>query len=298
MSSTQVVLLALCSNMCFGTASFVFTQFSKRFSPFWMNQLKVSVAFIAFCLAMAAAENWIPLSNLSAGALLLSGILGLCIGDIFIFRAYTTLGPARSLVLYSFQPLILGVYAYFVLAQGFSWYEGLAVICMIACVLIFVLERNRNTGHWDYKSFMWAFFGICFDAGGIMLTRYAYENTPDMGSFQTNAIRAFGALVGFLLLRPKSYGVLLDDLRKMPRTTLFAVVGACLIGTFLSLALYLRALKFAHLATLSAVTITSPILIASIDCIRAKKWPNKYLSTALALFVCGVFLFSFGGSVS
>jgi drug/metabolite transporter (DMT)-like permease len=142
---------------------------------------------------------------MEVGYLVLSGFAGLCLGDIFLFRAFTTLGPARSLVLYSFQPLMLGIYGYFFLGQLFTVNQTLAVICMMICIFIFMLERNMTTGSWDLRSFVWAFLGITLDAIGVMLTRQGYELNPGLETFQVNVIRCMGALGGFLLISPKSY---------------------------------------------------------------------------------------------
>ena len=85
----------------------------------WINQIKVFTAFVAFIIAMYFSDQIASVNLLVLSYLFLSGFMGLCVGDIFLFRAFTTLGPARSLVLYSFQPLMLGLYGYFFLAQIF-----------------------------------------------------------------------------------------------------------------------------------------------------------------------------------
>src|SRR5690606_9280032 len=137
------------------------------------------------------------------GLLALSGLVGLCIGDLFLIRAFVTLGPGRTLVLFSFEPLLLGLYGYFFLGQLFTLNQSLAVICMICCVYIFMLERNNLIGSWDLRSFTWAFLGIALDSVGVMLTRTAYELDPSLETFQVNLIRCIGAIFGFILLRPK-----------------------------------------------------------------------------------------------
>src|SRR5690606_31559311 len=131
------------------------------------------------------------------------GAIGLCVGDLFLFKAYTTLGAGRSLVLFSFQPVLLGLYGIVILGQTFSPAQIGAVACMIACLGVFLLERNKLTGKWDLHSFLWAFTGIVLDAIGVMLTRSAYELSPTLDSMQVNLIRCLGALMAFFLWKPK-----------------------------------------------------------------------------------------------
>ena len=286
--------LAIASNLCFGTASIGFSHFAKHRSSFWINQLKVSVAILGFVLAFLIFEKPIAVHPSALFCLLLSGFLGLCIGDLFLFRAFTTLGAARTLVIYSFEPFLVGIYGFLFLSQSLNFYQGLAIACMIACVLTFLLERNRTTGKWDLHSFAYAFLGVVFDASGIMLTRQAFELTPNLGSFEANSIRAIGAIIGFLALRPASYSKLWKDLNTMPVKTRRLALGSCFLGTFISLSLYLQALKTAHVATLTAIAITGPVWVSLIEHIRDRTWPNRYLWIAFLFFLAGFAWMAFG----
>ncbi len=282
--------MAVGANLAFSTASMVFSSFAKRFSSMWMNQVKVVIALIAFSLALVLNSSWAEISTTSFLLLLLSGFTGLCLGDLFLFRAYTTLGTGRSLVLFSFEPLLVGLYGYLFLSQVFSINQTLAVICMIICVFIFMFERNKMTGSWDFRSFMWAFLGICLDAIGIMFTRSSYEFSPELQTFQVNIIRCLGAIAGFILINPKSYLVVTQDIAKLSKRDLTMLIGASLAGTFLSLTLYLAAVKFAHIGTLTAISITGPIWVAILESIYYKKLPSRYLMMAFAFFLVGFYL--------
>jgi drug/metabolite transporter (DMT)-like permease len=217
-------------------------------------------------------------------------MIGLCLGDIFLFRAFATLGAGRSLVLFSFQPLMLGIYGYFFLNQIFSLNQTLAVICMIFCICIFMVERNRKTGSWDLKSFLWAFLGITMDAMGVMLTRTAYEFEPSLETFQVNVIRCLGALLGFLLISPKSYAVVLKEVMGLRKREQSLLVGSALCGCFVSLTLYLAALKYAHVGTLTSIAISGPVWVSLLECLYHKRFPNPYLLGAFAFFLTGFYL--------
>jgi len=256
----------------------------------WINQIKVFTAFIAFLIAMFVMKQNVTVSNSVIGLLFLSGFTGLCVGDIFLFRAFTTLGPARSLVLYSFQPLMLGLYGYFFLGQLFTVNQTLAVICMIICSFIFMMERNKAIGSWDFKSFIWAFLGITLDAIGVMMTREGYELNPQLETFQVNVIRCMGALFGFFLISPKSYLNVAKDFVSLRKREMTLLIGSCFVGCFVSLTLYLAALKYAHVGTLTAIAITGPVWVSLLECLYHRKLPNNYLLVAFAFFVTGFYL--------
>jgi drug/metabolite transporter (DMT)-like permease len=290
LNSLQVYILAIGANLTFSTSSMVFTYFAKRFSAMWIAQVKVFIALIAFLVAMAFTGDMASIHPNSLGFLLLSGLVGLCLGDIFLFKAYSTLGASRSLVLFSFEPLLVGIYGFFFLGQIFSLNQTLSVICMIICIFIFMLERNRQLGAWDFKSFGWALLGITLDSIGIMLTRSAYEQSPGLETFQVNAIRCAAAVIGYILISPKSYGRVTKDIFTLTTKQKSLLVGSALFGCFVSLTLYLAALKFAHVGTLTAISITGPIWVSLLECIYHRRLPNPYLVAAFAFFVTGFYL--------
>ena len=283
-------LLAIGANLCFGTASIAFSDYARRFSATRVNQLKVSIAFAGFLVTFLAFETFTPLPPAGHAYLLASGFVGLFFGDFFLFRSMAELGPSRTLVLYTFEPLLVGLYGYFFLRQGLSPYQVLAVLCMVACVLTFMLERNRQTGSFGLRSFAFAFLGVFLDAVGVMLSRQAYEQDAGLGSFQVNLTRTLGALAGFFFLSPKFPLLLVKDLGNLAPRGRWTALGACVLGTFLSLSLYLSALKTAHVATLTAISITSPVWVSLIEHVRAREWPNRYLWAAFSLFLLGFIL--------
>lgn len=256
----------------------------------WINQVKVLVAFLCFVIAMVFSKQLVPIGLSPSLMLLLSGFCGMCVGDIFLFKAFTTLGTGRSLVLYSFQPLMLGIYGFLFLGQIFNLNQFLAVVCMVVCILIFMLERNRLTGSWDLRSFLWAFFGITMDAIGVMLTRSAYESEPSLETFQVNTIRCVGALIGFLLISPKSYVQVFKDVAGLRKREQSLLVGASICGCFISLTLYLAALKYAHVGTLTSIAITGPVWVSILECAYHRRAPNAYLLGAFAFFLTGFYL--------
>ncbi len=290
MNSFEVYALAIGANLAYSTSTLVFSYYARRFSSMWINQTKVIVAFIAFIVALFMNGNIVPVSPTVFTLLFLSGLSGLCIGDIFLFRAFTTLGPGRSLVIYSFQPLLLGIYGYLFLNQIFSANHTLAVICMIICIFIFMLERNKQAGTWDLRSFMWAFLGIILDSFGVMLTRSSYELAPGLETFQVNVIRCLGAICGFILINPKSYLQVFKELKTLPNKDKWIIFVSSFCGCFLSLTLYLAALKYAHVGTLTAISITGPIWVALLECVYYRKLPNFYLLSAFAFFLTGFYL--------
>ena len=284
----DVIYLALGANLCFAIASQIFTYFSRVISAIWMNCFKALIALFAFGAYLFITQSWVGADLYSGGLLFLSGFLGLAIGDVFLLKAFSKLGPGRTLILFGFQPLILGFFGSVIFSQEIDMQKLNAIFFFILCVATFSLESFKKEGRWQFMGLVMAFFGMFLDAGGIILTRLAFDSQKALSSMEGNFYRCLGALFAFFLFSRwksldlyKNFSILSNKLKGL------ALTGS-LIGTFLSLALYLKALQTGHLATLSGLAITGTIFAAFFECLLEKKWPSKYLLISFCFFLFGM----------
>ena len=136
-----------------------------------MNFFKAFVAVICFFLTCALFGLFGNASTNSVVLLLGSGIFGLMIGDIFLLKAFVHLGSGRTLMVFGFQPLILGVSSFFLFGQMFTPWKLVAILFLMACLMTFSLETFRSKGHWDVAGLSFALVGVLLDAVGIFLLR-------------------------------------------------------------------------------------------------------------------------------
>lgn len=286
------ILYALGSNVTFATASLYFTDYSKKISPSWMNYFKACVALLCFVTVLLIFQIPLSISNSSLVFLIISGLAGLMIGDIFLLRAFTHLGSGRVLMIFGFQPLILGVASFYLFGEVFSFYRLIAILFLMACLFCFSVESFKEKGHWDTKGILFALIGVSLDACGLLLTKKAFESTPGLSVFFANAIRSGATVVGFFVvsLIPYFQLKLLAPFKSLPSKDRKLVVMASILGTFLSLACYLHAIQIGHLATVSAIAGTSPLFATLFEIYKGRKKMTKYLGLAMLSFVCGVLL--------
>jgi drug/metabolite transporter (DMT)-like permease len=252
-----------------------------------MNYFKTTVCFLSLSLAVVFAVDWQPVPWDVVGALLLSGILGLAIGDLFLLAAYARMGAGRTLILFGFQPLTLGVSSWYLFAQPLNSYKLVAVLFFLLCLYLFSLEKFKESGHWEVVGLLAALLGVVLDNSGILLTRWSFNTAPDMGVIQANFIRACGAVLFFITMSPMLKPRLVKSfisLKSQERLTIFI---ASIFGTIVSLVLYLSAVRVAHLASLSAVGVFGPLYSTSLECWLARKRPSRYLIYAMLSFIVG-----------
>lgn len=270
-----------------------------------MNTAKAAVALALLCLTLPVMWWFVGAPTLPTDVaffvLILSGIVGLGIGDLFLLDAFVRIGVARTLMLYGFQPLILGLGAALFFDQSFDTRRLIAVVFLIACLFIFSLERYRETKSWEIRGLVMAIIGVSMDSAGVLLTRYAFEHSPVTRPLEGHFIRCIGALLSYTVIalaihlrrhwtkstdQTPVIGLFRNFTRFDSKSRALLILG-CFGGTYLSLCLYLTAIQIGHLASMSAIAITGPMFAAILESVLQKRRPSKYLLVAFAFFVGG-----------
>lgn len=284
------ILFALGSNITFATASLYFTDFSKKISAGWMNYFKACVAFSCFLAVLLIFQISLQMNWVGFIYLVISGWAGLMIGDIFLLRSFTYLGSGRVLMIFGFQPLLLGVASFYLFGELFSLYRLIAILFLMSCLFCFSIESFKEKGHWDLKGIGFALLGVGLDAFGLILTKKSFELNPGMSVFLANAVRSGATVFGFFILGfvPIFKLQLIPRFLSLDKKDQLLVLMASFLGTFMSLALYMRAIQIGHLATISAIAGTCPLFATLFEIYRGRKKMTKYLALALISFICGV----------
>jgi drug/metabolite transporter (DMT)-like permease len=134
-----------------------------------------------------------------------------------------------------------------------------------------------------------ALFGVTLDAIGIILTRLGFESNPELSPIWANFIRCFGATFLFILLIKKNPLHLKVNFLSLSHKVKFLFISGSLLGTFLSLLFYLNAVKFGHLATLSGISLTTPLFATIFERVFFKKPLTRYILFSFVFFALGLF---------
>lgn len=273
-----------------------------------MNTVKAGVALALLSATLpllfwinGTLTTWSPPTDFATAMFLTSGALGLGIGDLFLLGAFVRIGVSRTLMLYGFQPLLLGAAGYIFFDQSFDSRRWLAIAFLIGCLLVFSLERYRETKSWELRGLAMAIVGVSMDSGGVLITRLAFEDSPTTHPLEGHFVRCLGALLAYAVV---AFAIRIYRHRKDPRdrrpvigivSHFFRFDGksralillGCFGGTYLSLCLYLTAIQTGHLASISAIAITGPMFAALLESVIHKKRPTAYLMVAFLLFLGG-----------
>jgi len=283
------IVYALCANLSFAIGTMFFTHYARKISSIWMNTFKASVAILFFLITVLITSGFHEISFNNFLIFFVSGFIALGIGDIFLLKAFSIIGPGRTMLLFGFQPIVVGLISFMVLAQGIQNNKLIGILFFIICLVIFSYESFKKSGKWEIQGLVLACIGMLIDGVGIIITRYAFDMNSNLTGFEGNFYRCIGALVAYWLIsfyRPIHFVSNFKTLKNKSR--LFVIIGS-FFGTFLSLAFYLEAIKTAHLATISGIAITSVIFASLLEAIWERKLPSRYLVMAFITFLIGMY---------
>lgn len=288
---------ALGATLCFAYSSTIFTEFSRKASPFWMNSFKAFVALAAFWITVLLFNGWMPLTPKTIIALVSSGFIGLMIGDIFMLHAMKDLGASRMLMIFGLQPFFLGIGGFYFFGQKFSVMNFVGIILMLCCLYTISLESYKKSGTWQLRGMLFGLIAILLDAIGIFMTRYGFDSTPGVSSILVNGIRCIGAVLGFFIVNyfyhKKEERISLNpEWRGFSKKEKWRLVIGSLGGTYFSLMLYLTAVSKGQLSVISSVSATGPMFAGLFESIKARKFPSLYLMVAFIFFIGGFIVFA------
>lgn len=283
-----VYLYALSANFCFALASQVFTHYSRKISAFWMNAYKALIALVCFAVAVLYLGGFRGVELTYGAAFFLSGALGLGLGDCFLLSAFREIGPGRTMLLFGFQPVIVGIMGFFFFGQTLNAEKFSAIAFFILCLVTISTESFRKDRNYQLKGISFAFLGMVFDALGVMLTRLSFDNNPGLGVMEGNFYRCIGAVAFFMIFGRFLKLEFLSRLKSFSPRSLLIVTFGSVMGTFVSLAFFLKAVQSAHLATLSGIAITGTIFSSLFECILERKWPSRYFLLSFVFFLLGM----------
>ena len=194
------------------------------------------------------------------------------------------------MVLFGFQPLIIGGISFFLFDQRILGEKLFAVIFLILCLMTFSYEIRKRTGTWDIYNLSIAFAAILIDAIGVIISRYAFDMNESITAFEGNFYRCFGAVCAYGVIRIFKPIHLVSTFKSLDAKSRGYVLLGAFLGTFLSLAFYLQAIKTGHLASISAISITAVMFASLFESIWERRLPSKFLLIAFVFFGIGMWI--------
>jgi len=281
-------LAALASAIVWAGASVLFKQIGKTIRPTEMNLLKGLLAMLMLAVTIVllrepipALERWVVLF------LLISGAVGIGLGDTAYFTALNALGARRALLLMMLAPPMTGLIALIFLGEQMTAMAWMGVVVTVAGVAWVITERtpgDQVKSQIPVKGIALGLLAALCQAGGAVLSRAALTQSP-ISSLQSSFLRlAAGAavLILWMFFRKEPSG---QWLRAAAEKRLWGkILIAVLMGTYICIWLQQLALRNAQAGVAQTLMATSPLFILPIAAVSGEKvTPRAVLGVVVAM---------------
>ncbi|HEY9906954.1 MAG TPA: DMT family transporter [Thermosynechococcaceae cyanobacterium] len=279
-------LAALGAALIWAIASVLYSGMGRQLSPLILNLAKGAVAIGFLILTLGLQGQLFPeVSPTALGFLLLSGTIGIGIGDTAYFQALNDLGPRRALVLESMSPPLSTVLASVFLQEQLGLVAWLGIGLTVAGVLTVVLERTiePSLAHAPLRGLGCGLLAALGQAVGAVLTRAALAGTPIDPLWSTLVRLLAGVLIlamaaGWQRSSPQALAPLRD------RHFLVTLTVTAFASTYLAIWLQQISLKYTATGISQALSATSPLFVIPIALWQGEKvsW-RGFLGVLVAL---------------
>jgi len=200
--------------------------------------------------------------------LIISGILGLVLGDSFLFKSFQLIGARLGIIIMAAVPVLSTILAFFFLNEIISFLGMIGMMLTIAGILIVVLERktsDENNFSINKIGIFYGFLGALGQATGLIFAKFAFQG-GELNGFAASFIRLFSASLIILPLAA-TFGRYKNPIKvysKDSYSTKVILIGT-VFGPVLGITGSLIAIAYAKVGIASTLMATMPIIMLPIS---------------------------------
>lgn len=174
-------LAAIGAASCWVVTAMAFTEAGRRVGATVVNvtRLWVALAILVLVHLVLFGSWWPDVPAASWWYLGLSGVIGLALGDQFLFRALVDAGPRITTLMMTVAPALTAIIAWPVLDQPLGWLAMLGIVVTLAGIGWVVCERRGDDDGRTYphpaRGVFLGFLGGIGQAVGLILAKLGME---------------------------------------------------------------------------------------------------------------------------
>ena len=286
----QGEISALTAAFLWAIASIIFDRAGKKINSLELTLWKGIIAmFLLGGTLLLQGDAFIALSPLDMVLLLLSGIVGIGIGDTAFFKSMEYVSVGKALLLGTFAPPLTAVLAFVFLHERLPVLSWLGILITVAGIAWVITER-RGVSFTAKKSenlkagILYGFIGALGQSVGAILSRVVF-NHSEISALQTSFIRLFAGLLIVVIwmrvirLKPGIW-IKSGDAKRLWGL----VFSATFLGTYLAMWLQQVSFKLSMVGVAQTLSTTSPLFAIPIGAVMGEKSSlRSFLGVLLAI---------------
>ena len=287
--------LALLAAFSWSISSLISADITRILGGIGFNRLRLIFVSIMLLSYATFQKTWDTINIEYLNVIIISGVIGIFLGDTLLFMALKRIGPRRNNILFSLAAPFTVILNILALQQKMSLIEITGCILVFIGVVVAISYGNsKNNNHrWELiegSIKIGILFGIlaalCQSIGLIMMKPILDQGADPIASA---AIRCtISALLLSLTYISKSN--LIGSNINFTTSTILKTIISGFLGMALGMSLLLIALQKADAGIVATLSSTSPIMILFLLWIITKKIPSigAWIGTIIAIIGTGL----------
>ena len=283
-------LLALLAAFSWAIASLISADISRTLGAIGFNRIRLLIVSVML-IAYASFDNtWSTINIEFLSIILISGIIGVFLGDTFLFLALQRIGPRRNNILFALAAPFTIILNILILKEKMNLFEFIGCIFVFMGVIIAIAfgTIKNNQHRWEKiegsikTGIIFGILAALGQAVGIIMMKPILNSGAD--PIASAAIRTTISAILLSLTYFSTHPVFIDK-SKYSLNIIFKTIISGFLGMALGMSLLLIALQKADAGIIATLSSTSPIMILFLIWIITKRIPTfgAWLGTLFAI---------------
>lgn len=264
-ANNQGELYALLTAVFWTITALATESASVKVGSLVVNMIRLLLAFFFLCIYSlfsrglffpvdASLYNWFWL--------IISGLIGFVLGDLFLFKSYTIIGSRYAMLVMALVPPITAVFSWLILNENISALSYLGMALTLLGIAMTVMTKKQNKKGLGLKlapiGLLYAFGGALGQSLGLVFSKLGMK---DYDPFAATQIRIIAGIVGFTIIvtSMRRWNIVAKALTNGPAMRGIAI--GSFFGPFLGVSFSLLAIAYTATGIASTIMAIVPILI-------------------------------------
>jgi drug/metabolite transporter (DMT)-like permease len=269
------IIAALSAAVLWAVSSTVYGLLGLKIPPLQLNLYKGLIAIALIIITLTIQDNLnFTLQSSTLIWLIISGAIGIGLGDTAYFYALKHLGPRKTLLLETLSPPLAGGLAWIYLGETLTIQAWCGMFLTILGVTWVITEKNQHSYNPQARQklgIIWGIIAAMSQASAAVISRYVLVESG-IAPLPSTLIRLIGGtliiLPLLLFLTPNQK---LNSREKITVKICVILVITAFGSTYLGIWLQQTALKYAQTGIATTLLATSPLFILPIAKLRGEK---------------------------
>jgi drug/metabolite transporter (DMT)-like permease len=288
-------IAALCAATCWAVTGLIASVPAGHLGALSFNRLRQVFGTLFLAIYVVLAGAWQTLTWDVVPLLVLSGLMGIFIGDSLLFVTLNRLGPRRAGILFAFNAPLAAVLGWLVLGETLSWLAVLGIGLVAAGIALAIRYGHRGKVTEGLETIKGSLaVGVAIGLGaalgqaiGVIIARPLMQNGMDPFLASVVRVGVAALCLSVVLQLP------VDGMKpKAPLTWKIAAYTASVgfLGLGVGMTLLLFALAGGKAGIVSTLSATTPVIILPMLWLKTGNRPAPGAWAGAGLVVVGMAL--------